>query len=76
MNLWQCDALLNRGNKCTAIAYGVGGASGLTAIGWWFVPGTPGRDLGELLCPWHRPGGIMAAQQDADSIFRMRIQYD
>lgn len=57
MNLWECDM---RTLGCTSTAKGTGGAIGLRAIGWWFVPG-PGPLLGgepRLLCPDHRPDKI------------------
>ena len=44
MNRWDCDV---RG--CNSSAVGMGGAIGLRAIGWYFVPGGP------LRCPSHRP---------------------
>lgn len=47
MNLWQCK---HAGCKSTAV--GTGGAIGLRAIGWWFLPGQ------DILCPNHRPDPI------------------
>jgi hypothetical protein len=44
MNLWACT---HRGCKNTAV--GSGGAIGLRAVGWYFVPGAM------LRCPAHRP---------------------
>jgi hypothetical protein len=44
MNLWECEA-----PGCDSKCVGAGGAIGLRAIGWFFVP------LGGLFCPHHRP---------------------
>lgn len=49
MNLWECCA-----PGCESTATGAGGAAGLIAIGWYFVPGGTG---GNLFCPFHRPDG-------------------
>lgn len=54
MNKWECDHA-----GCTTTAIGAGGAIGLLAIGWHFVPGS--RSLitpMQLLCPAHRPDPI------------------
>lgn len=48
MNLWQCDK-----PGCKSTAVGNGGAIGLRAIGWWFVPGF----YRNCYCPAHRPDG-------------------
>ncbi len=58
MNAWTCNA-----HGCRSIAIGVGGAVGLRAIGWYFVPGgTADCDqhlrLPIILCPGHRPDPI------------------
>lgn len=53
MNLWECE---HPGCKNTAI--GTGGAIGLTAIGWYFIPGPV------ILCPAHRPDGIRCTDPD------------
>jgi hypothetical protein len=47
MNLWQCDV-----PGCKITASGTGGAIGLRAIGWYFLPGPVIR------CPAHRPDSI------------------
>ncbi len=44
LNKWECSH-----PGCTSTAVGVGGALGLRAIGWYFVPGPITR------CPNHRP---------------------
>jgi hypothetical protein len=50
MNEWQCGF-----PGCKMLAHGVGGAIGLRAIGWEFIPGTlrPLR-AGIPICPYHR----------------------
>lgn len=53
MNLWECDR-----PGCTSRAVGVGGAVGLTAVGWYFRPGPV------LFCPAHRPDGIPGKYHD------------
>jgi hypothetical protein len=72
LNKWECEH-----PGCTSTAVGVGGAAGLQAIGWWFLPGP------NLRCPAHRPNpipcredgdnhgkpcGQCAAEEDADLI--------
>lgn len=52
MNLWQCDFRDEDGARCPCIAEGVGGAVGLRAIGWYFVPGPV------TFCPLHRPDAV------------------
>lgn len=49
MNLWECDFRDEHGKQCRMTATGVGGAVGLRAVGWYFVPGPIVR------CPHHRP---------------------
>lgn len=49
MNKWECDA-----PGCRNSAVGCGGAIGLRAIGWYFVPG---NHAPRLFCPAHRPDG-------------------
>lgn len=44
MNRWDCGH-----PGCGQSVVGVGGAIGLRAIGWWFMPGPV------LFCPLHRP---------------------
>lgn len=51
MNRWDCEL-----HGCDVSAVGTGGAIGLRAIGWYFVPG------GRLLCPAHRPDPIVCMQ--------------
>jgi len=51
MNRWTCEL-----HGCDSTAVGDGGAIGLRAIGWYFVPG------GRLLCPVHRPDPIECEQ--------------
>lgn len=46
MNVWTCDK-----PGCESRCVGTGGAIGLRAIGWYFVPGW--RD--NCFCPHHRP---------------------
>lgn len=46
LNKWECEEL-----GCDATAVGTGGAIGLRAVGWHFIPGAP------LKCPAHRPDG-------------------
>jgi len=60
MNKWDCDY-----EGCTSSAVGTGGAIGLTAIGWYFVPGT-GYSSGHLLCPAHRPDAIPCTEDSRD----------
>lgn len=73
LNKWECEH-----PGCTNVAIGVGGAVGLLAIGWYFVPGPT------ILCPAHRldqipchgdtggnhgkPCSQCAAEEDADMI--------
>lgn len=59
MNLWECQ---HPGCKCTAV--GSGGAIGLLAIGWYFVPGP------KILCPAHHPAGYPAAMDQANNYNR------
>lgn len=47
LNRWECEH-----SGCTSRATGTGGASGLLAIGWWFLPGS------KILCPAHRPDPV------------------
>lgn len=54
MNKWVCAV-----PGCGTTAVGFGGAIGLRAIGWWFLPGE------ELRCPAHRPDGTMDRSADA-----------
>ena len=54
MNVWECDA-----KDCDSKCIGVGGAIGLRAIGWYFVPGW--RD--NCFCPRHRPDKIPCDDQ-------------
>jgi hypothetical protein len=49
VNLWECEH-----PGCTSTAVGCGGAAGLLAIGWYFVPGDGHRGP-TLYCPAHRP---------------------
>lgn len=51
MNQWNCDY---PGCHCTA--FGVGGARGLRAIGWEFIPGIlrPVYISAKTFCPQHR----------------------
>jgi hypothetical protein len=44
MNVWECSQ-----PGCTVKALGCGGAIGLRAVGWHFLPG------GRIFCPQHRP---------------------
>ena len=44
VNRWECDQ-----PGCDRQCVGTGGAIGLRAIGWWFLPGP------RLFCPAHRP---------------------
>lgn len=53
MNKWIC-----KHPECNNSAIGVGSAIGLTAIGWYFIPG------GDILCPAHRPDGITCSDPD------------
>jgi hypothetical protein len=48
MNLWECCE-----PGCPRKCVGCGGAIGLRAIGWYFVPGWGSN----LFCPRHRPDG-------------------
>lgn len=56
MNIWQCDR-----PGCDRVCYGVGGAAGLRAVGWYFTPGM--RD--NCYCPAHRPDGIPCTENEA-----------
>lgn len=47
MNVWECER-----PGCKTKALGIGGAIGLRAIGWYFMPGPV------IYCPHHRPDGI------------------
>lgn len=59
MNRWDCDKA-----GCKASCVGTGGAIGLRAIGWYFVPGFRHN----CFCPMHRPdpatGPPSAAEPD------------
>lgn len=39
LNLWECDHRYQDGKRCKSMAVGVGGAVGLAAVGWLFIPG-------------------------------------
>jgi hypothetical protein len=58
MNLWKCDW-----QGCSRTCVGTGGAIGLRAIGWYFVPGF--RD--SCFCPAHRPDPVECLESDRDS---------
>ena len=49
MNVWECEH-----PKCGRKCIGTGGAVGLRAIGWWFVPGLKNN----IFCPAHRPDTV------------------
>lgn len=54
MNYWECSAKTSTGEQCNTVAEGVGGALGLTAIGWSVSVSEVGAPE-ILLCPAHFP---------------------
>ena len=55
MKEWQCDS-----PGCKYKCIGLGGAIGLRAIGWWFLPGP------RLFCPRHRPDPVPCVDKYSD----------
>lgn len=63
MNIWDCQH-----PGCSRVAYGVGGAVGLRAIGWYFKIGPV------ILCPQHHPAGPAAAEVMANAAQAMLVE--
>ena len=69
LNVWECQ---HRGafadfQGCERRAYGLGGAVGLRAIGWYYQPGP------EIFCPEHHPLGAGAALAQA-KLYQLQME--
>jgi hypothetical protein len=60
MNLWECAH-----PGCKSKAVGSGGAIGLRAIGWYFIPAKNMQEAEwpRLFCPAHRPDPVRICKE-------------
>lgn len=74
MNRWSCGEDL-----CSATAVGVGGATGLRAVGWQVAKGMGPRGGPLIRCPKHRidfdhPQERYAAAEDQAAMWQERME--